>query len=152
VCQKSLTVLKCWLGLAHRLMTVVFDVLSKRLELGFLEQLTESALAVSVGGEVLAVVFAQVFDFGGGMLVVDPPAFFAGTAVQARILWGFTHTSSFRTRRPGVWTDSKLQTTERQSVFGMWAWRGAAPGCTSAAFYSRDQHGKCELRFGIHEY
>ena len=89
------------------------------------------------GGEVLAVVFAQVPDFGGGMLVVNLPAFLAGTAIQARILWGVTHTSSFRTRWPGVWTDSRHQTTEGRSVFWMWARRSAASGCTTCgSFYS----------------
>jgi hypothetical protein len=43
-------------------------------------------------------VFAQVFDFRGGMLVVDLSALFAGTAVQAGILGGVTHISSFATR------------------------------------------------------
>ena len=62
------------LGRAHRLVTVVFHVLRERLEFGFFEQLTERALAVPVRGEVVAVVLAQVLDFGGGMLVVDLPA------------------------------------------------------------------------------
>ena len=82
-------------GLAHRLMSVMLDVLRKRLEFGFLQQLTESTLTVPVGSEVLSVMFAQVFDFGGGMLVVDLPAFVTRTTVKARILRGFAHLPSF---------------------------------------------------------
>ena len=86
-------------------MAVMFDVLCERLEAGFLEQFTESALAIPIRSEVMAVVFAQVLDFGGGVLVVDLPALLAGAAVQSRIFGGITHTNSF---------------------CGFWAWRGAA--------------------------
>jgi hypothetical protein len=44
----------------------------------------------------MAVMLAQVPDFGGGMLVVDLSAFFAGATVQARILWDVAHINSFR--------------------------------------------------------
>jgi hypothetical protein len=40
---------------------------------------------------------AQVLDLCGGMFMVDLSAFFAGTAIQARILRGVAHTNSFRT-------------------------------------------------------
>ncbi len=67
---------------------MMFDVLCERLEAGFLEQLTKRALAIPTRGEMMAIVFAQVLDFGGGMLVVDLPALLAGAAVQSRIFGG----------------------------------------------------------------
>src|ERR1700678_3753223 len=76
-------------------MSVMLDVLRKRLEFGFLQQLAEGSLTVPVGSEVFFVMFAQVFDFGGGMLVVNLPALVTGTTVEARILRGFAHLPSF---------------------------------------------------------
>src|ERR1700722_4987956 len=61
---------------------------------------------------------AQVFDLGGGMLVIDLSALFAGAAIQARILRCVAHTNSFRPHRwPGVWTGSGLQ---QQSAVRLW--------------------------------
>src|ERR1700722_8834650 len=83
---------------AHRLMSMVFHILCERLEFGFLEQFTERALAIPIRCEVMAIMLTQVFDFRGGMLVVDLSALFAGAAIQAGILGGITHISSFGTR------------------------------------------------------
>lgn len=74
---------------------MMLDVLGERFELGFLQQLAEGAFAVPVGGEVLAVVFAQMFDFCGGVLVVDLSVLVAGTTVEAWFLWSFAHVPSF---------------------------------------------------------
>jgi hypothetical protein len=83
---------QAWLG---RVVSVVLDVLGERFELGFLQQLAEGALAVPVWGEVLAVVFAQVLDLRGGVLVVDLSVLVAGTTVEAWVLWSLAHIPSF---------------------------------------------------------
>jgi hypothetical protein len=43
---------------------------------------------------MLSVVFAEVFDFGGGVFVVDLSVLVAGTTIEAWILWSFAHVSS----------------------------------------------------------
>src|ERR1700677_3753552 len=118
-----------WSVRTHRLVAVVFDVLGERLELGFLEQLTESALAVPIWGEVLAVMLAQVLDLRGGMLVIDLPALFASTAVQARILRGVAHTNSFRTHHGPEC--GRAPTTKARPSLGIRARRGPASGETA---------------------
>jgi hypothetical protein len=76
-------------------MAVMLDVLGQGLELGFLQKLAEGALPVPIGGEMLSVMFAQVFDFRGGVLVVDLSALVTGTTVEAWFLRGFAHIPSF---------------------------------------------------------
>jgi len=75
-------------------MSVMLDVLREGFELGLLEEFAEGALAVPIWGEVLSVVFTQVFDLRGGMLVVDLPVFVTGTTVEAWILWAIAHVLS----------------------------------------------------------
>jgi hypothetical protein len=55
----------------------MLDVLRKRLEGGLLEEFSYSALAIPIGGEVFFVVFTQVFDLRGGVLMIDLPVFVA---------------------------------------------------------------------------
>jgi hypothetical protein len=75
----------------------MFNVLGKRLEFGLRKQFAEGALTVPTGREVCAVVFPQVFDFGRGMLVVDPSALLTAAAVKSRLTRGVTHSNSFQT-------------------------------------------------------
>jgi hypothetical protein len=44
---------------------------------------------------MLSVMFAQMFDLRGGMLVIDLPVLVTGTTVEAWMLWSFTHVPSF---------------------------------------------------------
>jgi hypothetical protein len=83
-------------GRVERLVAMVFDILGERLELGLLEQFPKGALSVPIRGEVMTVVFAEVLDFGRGMLVIDPSVLVARATVKARMFGGFTHANSFR--------------------------------------------------------
>jgi hypothetical protein len=76
------------------MVSVMLDVLREGFELGLLEEFAEGALAVPVGGEVFSVVFTQVFDLRGGMLVIDLPVFVTGTTVEAWIFGAVAHIGS----------------------------------------------------------